>query len=208
MTEKTGMKQNKPFIVGVTGGVGAGKSTVLEYLKDRYGAYIIKADEVAKELLMPGNIANDAIRKIYPKELFLEDGTIKRQEMASYIFQHEEKRQEQNRIVFPMVKKRIQELILAYESAEIIVIEAALLIEEHYDALCDVMWYIYSSENNRRERLRHSRGYSEERIELMMKSQLSHKEFMDGCDTMIDNDGSIDKTHEQIDLQLYNTREK
>lgn len=206
--DMTGMKQNKPLIIGVTGGVGAGKSTVLDYLKEKYHAYIIMADEVAKELLLPGEKANIAIQSIYPKELFEEDGSIRRQKMAEYIFANAGKREEQNRIVFPMVKEKIVQLIDEHQDSDIIVVEAALLIEEHYDAICDVMWYIYSSENNRRKRLKMSRGYSEERIELMMKSQLRHQDFLDACEVMIDNDGSILDAQKQVDEQLYNMREK
>lgn len=208
MMDVTGMKQNKPFIIGVTGGVGAGKSTVLEYLKERYDAYLIMADDVAKELLMPSGKAFLAIKNLYPDSLFTEEGEIKRQEMAAFLFQHEEIRNKQNEIVFPLVKERIIELIKEHKEHDIIVVEAALLIEEHYDAICDVMWYIYSSEDSRRQRLKSSRGYSDERISLMMKSQLSHEKFMAACDVMINNDGADSHTKEQIDQQLYNTREK
>lgn len=194
------------MVIGITGGVGAGKSTVLAYMKEQYDALILMADEIADELLMPGQEALEQLHRIFPKDVFQEDGSIYRKKIAEFIFHNPKMRKRQNDIVFPLVKQRIQELIQQNETREFIVIEAALLIEEHYDEICDVMWYIYSSEQNRSRRLKESRGYSEERIQAVFQSQLSKEEFMAGCQVMIDNDGTVEDTMRQIDRELYKLR--
>ncbi|MCR4955884.1 MAG: dephospho-CoA kinase [Lachnospiraceae bacterium] len=188
------------MVIGITGGVGTGKSVVLTYLKENYNATLLMADDIAKELLAPGKEANIKVREIYPADLFTPDGEIKRKEMAHFIFHHPDKLKEQNDIVFPMVKQYIKNAIKGADG--LVVVEAAVLIEEHYDEICDVMWYIYSRCENRRERLKCNRGYSDDRIEAMMKCQLSEDEFRNHCQVVIDNDGELSDTYQQIDMQM------
>ncbi len=207
MEEKTGMKQNKMRVIGVTGGVGAGKSTVLDYLKDKYGAKIFLADEVAKQLLLPGEACYEQVRALFPQDVFNKDGSIYREKMAQLIFAHPEYRIKQNEIVFPAVKNFFREQIEKERRAGtlIMVIEAALLIEEHYEELCDEMWYIFAEESVRRERLEKNRGYSQEKITAIMGSQLSEEEFRAHTDVVVDNSKSEDKTRESIDLIMGNS---
>lgn len=190
------------MVIGITGGVGAGKSAVLSYLSQKYKANLLVADEIARQLLMPGERAHAKVKAIFPEELFEEDGTIKRQEMAGYIFMHPDMRQKQNDIVFPMVKEHIVGEIAKMDPDKLIVIEAALLIEEHYDEICDTMWYIHSSEEKRRARLKENRGYPDERIDAMFRSQLTEKDFQMHCEVVIDNDGTLENTYLQIDKIL------
>jgi dephospho-CoA kinase len=196
------------MILGVTGGVGAGKSVILEYLKQEYGAKVLMADDIAKELLEPGAEALLELQKIFPAEVFTKEGAIDREAMAAFIFQKPEKRTEMNAVVFPLVRKRICDEIQKSETTDMVVIEAALLIEEHYDEICDVMWYIYSSEKNRRERLADNRGYSQERITAMFQSQLSEEAFREGCDFVINNDGSLEDTYAQIKENIRTWKDK
>ena len=77
-------------------------------------------------------------------------------------------------------------------------LEAALLIEEHYDAICDELWYIYTSEEKRRQRLEQNRGYSPERIERMMASQLPEQVFFEHCAVVIDNNGTPEEAIRQV----------
>lgn len=196
------------MIIGITGGVGAGKTAVLTYLKENYNACLLVADDIAKDLLQPRKEAGRKIRKLFPAGLFEPDGTVKRAQMADYIFHHPEMRTKQNDIVFPMVKKVIRQKINENREKEFIVVEAALLIEEHYDEICDVMWYIYSSEQKRTRRLMESRGYSWERICAMMASQLTEEEFREGCDEVICNDGTLEETYARIDELLEKYRQR
>lgn len=190
------------MVIGITGGVGAGKTLVLTYLKEKHGALVLLADEIARELLEPEGKAGRKIRELFPGDLFEEDGSIRRTAMAEYIFQNPQMRQKQNDIVFPLVKQKILEIIRQNRDRSLIVVEAALLIEEHYDEICDVMWYIYSSEQKRTQRLVRDRGYSLQRIRDMMDSQLSEQEFRAGCDAVLENDGTPEETYERIEALL------
>lgn len=81
-------------------------------------------------------------------------------------------------------------------------IEAALLIEDHYEEICDELWYIYAEPQVRRERLRASRGYSDEKISAIFASQLSDEEFRKHCQAVIDNSGCIEEAYKEIQGQI------
>ena len=194
-------------IIGVTGGVGAGKSTVLNYLEKRYGAKLILADLVGHEVMEPGHEAYEQVVKAFGQEIVSEDKTIDRKALGAIVFADEKKRMILNRIIHPTVR---QEILRRLEEAELshlsyVVVEAALFLEENYDAFCNETWYIYTSEDNRRLRLKESRGYSDEKIDRMFAAQKSHKEFLERCQFVIDNNGSAEETHRQIDRRMRHT---
>ena len=188
-------------IIGVTGGVGAGKSTVLNYLEKRYGAKLILADLVGHEVMEPGHEAYEQVVKVFGQEIVSENKTIDRKALGAIVFEDEKKRMILNRIIHPAVR---QEILRRLEEAELlhlsyVVVEAALFLEENYDAFCDETWYIYTDEKIRRQRLKESRGYSDERIDQIFRSQKTHEEFQKRCLFMIDNNGSEEETLRQID---------
>ena len=191
-------------IIGVTGGVGAGKSTVLNYLEKRYGAKLILADLVGHEVMEPGHEAYEQVVKVFGQEIVSEDKTIDRKALGVIVFADEKKRMILNRIIHPAVR---QEILRRLEEAELlhlsyVVVEAALFLEENYDAFCDETWYIYTDEKIRRQRLKESRGYSDERIDQIFRSQKTHGEFQKRCLFMIDNNGSEEETFRQIDRRM------
>ena len=191
-------------IIGVTGGVGAGKSTVLNYLEKRYGAKLILADLVGHEVMEPGHEAYEQVVKVFGQEIVSEDKTIDRKALGAIVFADEKKRMILNRIIHPAVRqeilRRLEEAKLSHLSS--VVVEAALFLEENYDAFCNETWYIYTSEDNRRLRLKESRGYSDEKIDRMFAAQKSHEEFLERCQFVIDNNGSAQETHRQIDRRM------
>lgn len=191
-------------IIGVTGGVGAGKSTVLNYLEKRYGAKLILADLVGHEVMEPGHEAYEQVVKAFGQEIVSEDKTIDRKALGAIVFADEKKRMILNRIIHPAVRqeilRRLKEAELSHLSS--VVVEAALFLEENYDAFCDETWYIYTDEKIRRQRLKESRGYSDERIDQIFRSQKTHEEFQKRCLFMIDNNGSEEETFRQIDRRM------
>lgn len=191
-------------VYGITGGVGCGKSKVLAYLEERYHMYVIQADLVSHDLIRPEGACYPAITELLGKDILDEDGCIIRSEMAARIFADKSLREAVNEIIHPGVKREIERRIRCakqqgYENA---VVEAALLLEAHYEEFIDEYWYIYAEESVRRERLRVSRGYSEEKITGIMKSQLSEQRFREGCRFVIDNSGAFADTKAQIDRIL------
>ena len=197
--------------IGITGGVGAGKSAVLDYLATKPGVRVMLADEIAHELMEPGTDCYEQIRQAFPEhDIYKEDGHFDRIKLAKVIFSDENKRAGMNGIVHPAVKAYvIEEAERERQEGKLalLVLEAALLIEEHYDEICDELWYIYADEETRTERLKKNRGYSEEKIKSIFANQLSEDEFSEHCDFEIDNSGDFEDTKEQImqRMQMYET---
>lgn len=192
-------------VIGITGGVGAGKSAILDYIEENYNAGILKADEIAHDLMEPGTDCYRALTEILPKEVYAPDGSLDRPALAALLFSKENLREQINGIVHPAVKVYIINTILKEReigALEYLVIEAALLIEEHYEEICDELWYIYTSRENRRQRLTESRGYSKEKITRIFESQLCEEEYRRHCRVVIDNNGTMEKTFREIDMAL------
>lgn len=192
--------------IGITGGVGAGKSAVLDYLATKPGVRVMLADEIAHELMEPGTDCYEQIRKTFPNEdIYREDGHFDRMKLAKVIFSDEKKRVQMNEIVHPAVKRYvIAEADRGRQEGKpaLLVLEAALLIEEHYDEICDELWYINTSRENRRARLKESRGYSDAKVDQIFASQLSEEEYERHCKVVIDNNGLPEQTFAQIDEAL------
>lgn len=193
-------------LIGVTGGVGAGKSSILEYIKKHYKCRIYLADEVAHLVKEKGeNCYYRLVELLGDEVLEPESGQIDKKKMAAMIFRDEELLERVNDIVHPEVRiyleKRVEEARNNSE-IELLFIEAALLIEAGYKDMVDEMWYIYATEEVRRKRLKESRGYSDEKISQIMEAQLSEEEFRFSCDFVIDNSGSLRKTYKQIKNKL------
>ena len=187
-------------IIGITGGVGSGKSRVLSYIEETFPCVICQADHVAWELQRPGEDGYVKIVEHFGKEILNEDQTINRPRLGQIVFSNEQELLKLNEIMHPAVKEAVQKKILNETSkgTELFVLEAALLIEEHYDEICDELWYIFTEESIRRERLKESRGYTDEKIDAMMATQLSEEVFRGHCKVVIDNSKDFEYTCVQI----------
>ena len=189
--------------IGITGGVGAGKSAVLDYLATKPGVRVMLADEIAHELMEPGTDCYEQIRKTFPNEdIYREDDHFDRMKLAKVIFSDEKKRVQMNEIVHPAVKRYvIAEADRGRQEGKpaLLVLEAALLIEEHYDEICDELWYIYTREDVREARLMESRGYSKEKVQQIFASQLKEAEYRRHCSIVIDNNAGLAEMQHQID---------
>ena len=192
-------------LIGITGGVGAGKSSILEYIRVHYRCRIYLADEVAHEVKKPGQPCYQALVALLGQEILEENGEIHKGRMAEKIFQDASLLEQVNAIVHPAVHAYLLERIREAREdggVERFFIEAALLIECGYRSIVDEMWYIYTREEVRRRRLEESRGYSEEKIDRIMSSQLTEKEFRSGSDFVIDNSGAPEESFRQIRAKL------
>jgi dephospho-CoA kinase len=184
-------------VIGITGGVGAGKSTVLEILKEDYNAQIIQADHLAHELMMPNEVCYQPIIEAFGEEIVSESGEFDKKALSNLIFKDNNKREQMNQIVHPAVKARVREMI-QQSTHELIIVEAALLIEANFREICDEFWYVYVSTQERVKRLYEQRGYSEVKSYSVIQNQLSHREFCKNCEHLIDNGETIEYTKEQI----------
>lgn len=204
------MKQNKLVkgrtnIIGITGGVGAGKSSVLEHIRQNYNARIILSDDVANDIKKRGYPAYDELVALLGKEVLGDDLEIDRKKMAEAVFGDPELLEKVNKILHPAVNSYIFDIIRSERDSgdkDFVFIEAALLIENGYKDIVDELWYVYADEDTRRERLRSSRGYSDEKISGIFANQLSEEAYRDSCDFVIDNSRSLNEAAEQVDNRL------
>ena len=210
--------------IGVTGGVGAGKSEILHYLEREYNCRVLLSDDAAKELELPGRVLYEPLVELLSgcglredaaqENLLEENGEINKKEMARRIFSDASLLNKVNELVHPAVNQYILDEIQREKSAgekEIFVLESALLVENGYDKIMDSLWYIYCERSVREQRLKSSRGYSDEKIRQIMDSQVSDEVFRKVCDVVIDNTGPL--TGEggalsQVDAAIAALREK
>ena len=198
-------------LIGITGGVGAGKSEILQYIRKHYKCEIYLADQVAHEVQSPGQPCYQKMVELMGNGILQEDGTIDRAKMASRIFLEKELLLKVNALVHPAVQTYLLDRVKEARQnpeVELFFIEAALLIETGYKEIADEMWYIYADEKVRRNRLEASRGYTPQKISQIMDKQLSEEAFREACDFVIDNSGTLEDSFRQIDerLETYSRR--
>ena len=207
--------------IGVTGGVGAGKSEILHYLSSKYGCRVLLSDDAAKELELPGGALYEPLVKLLNdhasgtgEELLLENGEINKAEMARRIFADEDLLRKVNELVHPAVNRYILDEIDKERRSgerEFFVLESALLVENGYDRILDSMWYIHCDREVRRKRLKETRGYSDEKISQIMEKQVSEETYRRYCGIVIDNSGPLTAEGgalDQVDAAIAGLREK
>lgn len=194
------------MVIGITGGIGSGKSVVMNVLKEDYHAAIILADSVGHDLMEPGKTIYQELVREFGTGILAEDGTIDRKALSAIVFSDPQLWDTLNRIEHPLIKDEILSRIARYQedpAVSFIALEAALLIEEDYLPYLDELWFIYVNEETRIKRLAAGRGYSEEKSRNFMKQQLSDQAFREAADRVIDNSGDIDSLRSQLEKELY-----
>lgn len=192
-------------VIGITGGIGAGKSQILDYIETKYKARILKADLIAHELQQPGQVCYQQLLECFGEKIQNQDGYIDRNKLAEAVFYEEGNLKKVNSIVHPAVKSYIINEIEKEQKRgyyDLFFIEAALLIEDGYEKICGELWYIYADEEIRRKRLAKDRGYSDEKTAAIFGRQLKEADFRKHCGAVIDNSGSLAASFAQIDKKL------
>ena len=198
--------------IGITGGVGAGKTEILKYIGQHYKCEIYLADEIGHKVKEPGTEGYRALVELLGKGILAADGQIDKAAMAAKIFADPMILEQVNAIIHPAVRKYLADRLAEARDrgdVELFFVEAALLIENGFEGIVDEMWYIYAGEDVRRKRLSENRGYTPEKIEKIMTSQLTEEAFREHCDFVIDNSDSLEKSYRQIrqKLEAYSWRE-
>lgn len=190
------------MVIGITGGVGSGKTTVLKMLKQDYCAKIHIADEYGHEAYMPGNPCYQMIVGMFGKKIVGVDGEINREILSKEVYSEPRKLEMLNRIIHPYVWERIEQEIKKDGEEDLIVIESAILIEAGYQDICDKIWGVFCQKEERIKRLIKARGYTREKAERIMKRQMSEWELRRRCDAVIENDGNVEYLKEQLEKLL------
>ena len=189
------------FVLGITGGIGAGKSLVLSIIDEEFDAYIVEADKLAHKLMLKGEDAYRQIIDTFGDDIIDPDSEqIDRSLLGSIVLNDEEKLAKLNAIMHPAVKEYIKKDIKAQAEAgtELYVIEAALLIQDGYTSICNEIWYIHADREVRIQRLIQSRGYSREKAEAFLSNQPSDEFFENNSDQIINNNENQDKLRVEV----------
>jgi dephospho-CoA kinase len=195
------MQMAEPIpVIGLTGGIGTGKSTVTQMLVD-LGAAVIDADKVGHQIYLPELPAWREIVETFGAQVLNPDRTINRQALGKMVFADPEGLRRLNRIVHPKMVDRIVELIAemrAQGEVQAIVVEAAVLIEANWTPLVDQVWLVVASEPVVVERLAKQRQLSPEQVHTRIAAQLSNDERLKHAHVVIRNDGSLDEVRAAV----------
>ncbi len=183
--------------VGLTGGVGSGKSTVAKLLAE-HGAVIIDADAIAREVVEPGTPGFAAVVQAFGESIVGSDGCLDRPALAAIVFGDEARRAELNAIVHPLVGQRTLELAAAAPADAIVVHDIPLLAESNMAAGFDFVIVVEASVATRLARLQ-ARGMAESDARERMAAQASDEQRRAIADVVIDNNGSLDELTTRVD---------
>ena len=186
---------------GVTGGAGTGKSEVMRLLREDFGGFTILSDDVARDLMHQGGTSYQLIVDHFGQEVVGEDGELDRNRLAQIVFQDKEELEKLNNMTHPYVRKEIIRLLKEAEASGLYpfaALESAILLECGYEDICDEFWYVYSSPEIRRARMKETRGYSDEKVDAVMKSQMQDEQAMQMCDFVIVNNSTLEEVKRQL----------
>ncbi len=184
------------LIVGLTGGVASGKSVVSRILKEE-GAYLIDADQIARELVQPRTSAWEELVKVFGKEILQKDGSIHRKKLAAKVFSDPKQRDLLNRTLHPRIKEEMGRRLKAIGQKDpeaIVVIDAPLLVETGDHREMDKVIVVISTEAQQIARLREREGMDQEEARRIMASQIATEEKVKVADFVIRNEGSLEET--------------
>ena len=190
-------------VIGITGGVGSGKSTALMLLKEKYDAYICMADELGHRAMDQGTGAYIQIVKQFGPDILACNGEINRNALADIVYHDEGRLHCLNRIIHPYVKREIRKQMERCP-ARLFVLETAILFETGCDRLCDEVWGVIAGDEIRIARLMESRGYSREKAESIMRQQMGSGELAERCDVVLVNDGDRQELLDPLENVLEN----
>jgi dephospho-CoA kinase len=192
------------LVIGLTGGIASGKSTVSAMFTD-LGITVIDADIEARLAVEPGEKAYNDIVSQFSTEILADDGTINRPKLGEIIFNNEEKRLLLNSIVHPAVRERMAQKRTQAEAAneKAVVLDIPLLFESKLTGLVEKIIVVYVAEQTQLERLMKRNGFSEEEANSRIQSQMPLKDKVGLADAVIDNSGSMEQSRKQLMDILY-----
>ena len=189
------------MILGLTGGIGSGKSLVTEILQTEYGFHVIRTDAVAAEMMVSDENLKEQLKKAFGNEIYDPDGTLNRKKYAELIYGVPGMRELSDSIVHPAVwqetKRQIGEIRNAAGQDADIAVETALP-GDSLGKICDTVWHISADAEIRTMRLMETRNYSREYAEAVMKRQLPEERYGKIADRVIMNNGSVEELREEI----------
>ncbi len=192
--------------VGLTGGIGAGKSTVAD-LFAKLGAIVIRADELARQVIEVNSSGFNQVITRFGKEILKKDGSIDRAKLAKIVFKDPNALKDLEKIIHPLVRNKTNELIEQQNPEAIIVNEVPLLLEKNMEKLYDFLVIVISSEKNRTKRLL-DKGLSKEQIRDRMNHQVDDETRKTKADFLVVNDGNLEQLEKDVNKIWQSLQER
>ncbi len=199
------------FVIGLTGGIGTGKSEVCRLL-DEFGAEIIEADKLAHEAYEPSTPGWRQVVEAFGEGILDAEGGIDRQRLGGIVFDDEQARERLNGIIHPIVRELLEERIAGLErdGARVVVIEVPLLVEatkrqSRWTRMLDEIWVVTAPEEQRIERVRARSGLDEMGVRARIASQSTDREQLERADAVIDNSGTFEELRREV-TELWRNR--
>jgi len=191
---------NKAFVLGLTGGIGCGKSKAAEHLSS-LGAKHIDADAISRALTAENGEALPEIRRVFGDEVFFEDGRLNRRALGDVVFNDPAAKRALEAIIHPLVQRKAMDEIESAEEA-VAVLDVPLLFETGMDVLCDECWTLSASTEVQVQRVMERDGLSEEQALARISSQMTMEERDSRADKVISSERPIEKTRSEL-ASLY-----
>ena len=186
-------------VIGLTGGIGSGKSTVSQFLAE-LGATIIDADKIGHEVLKPDTEVWREVVVTFGKQIVTANGTIDRKKLGTIVFSNPEARAQLNQIMHPRIYEMVKAQLAEYQrqGTNVVVVEAPLLVEADWTLLVDEVWVTTAAEDTVLKRLRERTGLSEAESQARIRSQLPPEEKIKSADVVIDTDFDLDELKAKV----------
>jgi dephospho-CoA kinase len=197
------MKQNRIMVIGITGGIATGKSTVSNIIR-KEGFLVIDSDSIAREHVQRGSKGLKLVIEEFGEDLLMDDGSLDREKLGELIFRNEEKRRVLNDLLHPLIRESIASGIeKASEHHQVVFVDVPLLFEardqiEDSGIILDEVWVVYTDDSTQLSRLMKRNGYSHNEALSRIRAQLAMEEKMRLADETIDNSGSVEDTRKQV----------
>ena len=191
------------MVIGLTGGIGSGKSTVSEYLMSR-GFPVADADDISRKVVRPGSPALAELAEALGPEILKEDGTLDRGYTADLVFDDEAKRRAMEKIMWKAIGESIDREIEAYrqEGHKVIFVDAPLLFEAGLEKQMDQVWVVHADDDLRLQRVMERDGADAASVRARMSSQFSEQQRLDLADVILDNNGTRAELLAQVEEQI------
>ncbi len=190
------------FVIGLTGGLGSGKSTVAEMLRE-LGAVVLNADQIGHQVYAPGGPAYQEVVAAFGPQVLAADGSVDRRRLAGIVFQDPQALQRLNAITHPRIREGIRQRLreLASQGTRVAVVEAALLLEAGWDDLVDEVWVTVCPPEVAARRAAERSGISLEEALARVRAQMSNEERVRRAQVVINTDTDLAKTREQVEQE-------
>jgi dephospho-CoA kinase len=196
-------------VIGLTGGIAAGKSTVSEALREA-GAIVIDADTIGHEAYQPGTATQAALIEAFGREIVADSGEIDRRKLGAIVFADPAQRRRLQDIVWPRMKEMMRQRIadLRAAGADVVVIEAAVLIEADWLDLVDEVWVVQVPEEIAMQRLMTRNGFSADDARARIRAQITNEERARHAQVIIDNSGSVEDARKQVQSEVQRLKSR